>query len=485
MNIKSESEIRGVLIHWATITDWYAIAETLAQYKINLLVFDFARIVGWTPYNPSVLDAAIAACHARGIEVHAMMEVFYTETVFPDTAAESNTHTQVAWTCPTKQATRNKVRSIVEEAARHNVDGFMFDYIRYESASGVSSKNICFCSECKAAFEKWLGESITDVQWTTDFGPGGARERERMEWRVLPITELVRDVRNWMTAIKPNLEFSAAVFHAVVGAPEYHRYWIGQDTSDWVAKGYLDFVVPMHYGANLTQIRDRLILERDLFVGGPEGMIPIAVFITSGLSSVNPFNPTTFTQVVETIRSLGLDGWIIWKYGGPGVTGWIDISPYLDNIRNATADGLFETFSLNSINVDPTGKVTWSTKLPATSRVEYSASPLFVANYKVGTTIHYWDIDHILGAVREDLTPITSHSITLTDLTLGTKYYYRVQSEGGGVASSRVYTFIAGESPTPISPFQRWWNARSHIEKAIIISGVPLSLLWYLNMRRG
>ena len=105
-----------------------------------------------------------------------------------------------------------------------------------------------------------------------------------------------------------------------------------------------------------------------------------------------------------------------------------------------------DTFSLNHIEVSPKqteATISWITELPTTSKVEYSTVQLFNASWELWRSdFYYWDINHINGTVVEDNATVTDHSITLTDLLPGTKYYFRIQSQGsGGIATSKVLAF--------------------------------------------
>ena len=77
--------------------------------------------------------------------------------------------------------------------------------------------------------------------------------------------------------------------------------------------------------------------------------------------------------------------------------------------------------------------VTWLTDEPATSQVEF------------GLSAPYSD------ATAPDSTPVTSHSISLTDLEPDTTYHYRVISEDASrnSASSADYSFTTSPNPTP------------------------------------
>lgn len=438
-----KSEIRGVHISdsiFAFPHDWNVIAETLAGYKI-----DFVTVVltGPAKLRPDAeWRACIQAFHSRGMEVYIDYPVMGEIAANEEYKCEKSDGSKIDWNCPTKQAFRQHVKTLVEHiASTYDIDGVMFDYIRYPS------EDVCYCSECKQAFEAWLDEGpITD--WTP-FYPGGSRYKEYMEWRTIPVTNLVRDIRNWMLAINPNLKFSLAQWtlfgYSPNYSPTYQRYWRGQDAAYWVAEDYLDMTQPMMYMDIITgephSIQTYILANRKYVTGGVEGKIPLVCFLTTGVSS--PMDPAVFKQEVDKVRELGADGWIIWHYGGPGVDddGYhIDIRPYLDLLT------LPDVFSLSNIQVSVSGTdadITWSTDLPATSRVEYSTSPLFNAAKKLNaaTSYHYWDVDHIQGQIVEDLAKVTSHDVKLTGLSAGVTYYLRVQSQDEhGTATSETFT---------------------------------------------
>jgi uncharacterized lipoprotein YddW (UPF0748 family) len=459
--IAYKSEIRGVYIAANVLVsnhNWDLIADTLAGYNINTVIVDTFNTMGWINNIRDELPLLLNAFHSRGIKVIAIAAFpYYTqEHVWNEPRGQEEfmawdyTLTPVTYACPIR--IRDHIKSMAETLASYDIDGFMFDYIRYgnsyqwingQRGATVYAAQIGYGPESKAKFEQWLGETITN--WPGDFAPNGTRYNEFMEWRVEPITELVRDVRKWMLAINPDLEFSAAVWAATL--PTGRRYWLGQDTANWVGKDYLDFVAPMLY-VQATELPSLIQEAQTYFTGGQEGKIPMPIWITNGIYENNPISLEEFKQRVEYSRQYA-DGWIIWRYGGPGTDAdWIDITPYLDMVKNETANGLRETFTLSDIRVnvvnDTAVEISWTTDLPATSKVEYGTSPLFNASYKYWSTtnFHYWDVDHIPGTIIEDNTPVTDHKVTLKGLLPGTKYYFRVQSQDiSGIATSKVLTF--------------------------------------------
>jgi hypothetical protein len=151
--------------------------------------------------------------------------------------------------------------------------------------------------------------------------------------------------------------------------------------------------------------------------------------------------PEEFKAEVDYIRSRGVDGWIIWAYGGPGVEGYSvpDIRPFLGNLTLPTS---FILTDVKFTTTENSATITWTTSLPTTSKIEFSTFSLFNASWKLWNDFHYWEIYHVNGTIIENSTSVTNHSITLTNLMLGTQYYFRVQSQdSSGIAISKVLTF--------------------------------------------
>jgi hypothetical protein len=466
-SISNSNEIRAVFFHRicsvSTGYDWNTIAATLKSYKFNLCLLpaginEYNKT--WWNSHKNCLAEAITACHNNGMEVHILFG-FLGGGDLTDLMVVNSNGNSVSWYDPCKNITREVIKNLTTEIARDlNIDGFNFDYIRYDGG------DMSYSVECKDMFAQWLADQGKPpiTEWPGPFAPAGSRYSDFMEWRITPVTELVRDTREWMKAYKPNLEFSASVYPLPTWygvQPDEYRYWIGQDTSDWIAKGYLDFVVPMQYTGSLQKFEDSVNLGVNYFVGGPEGIIPLVAFLCKdndcGDSSGYP-TTDVFRDQINFSREK-TDGIAIWRYGGPGQgnTGeLIDIRPYLNKVNETNPNGWFDTFSLQNIRAeditDTTATVKWETNLPTTSMVEYNATSLFIANKKLGNHMEYWDIDHILGYINQDTTNVTSHSITLSGLQKGMIYYYRVQSQNNfSKATSRVYNFSVGEITYPVS----------------------------------
>lgn len=442
-----QSEIRALFVHAFSLIDpnWDLIAQTAKDYGINKLVVETAGndFVRWDsavqPNNGEwVLPDAVIAAHARGLELHIAMNVLAESypTDHPEWRSKRSDGSWVTGLDPTNPDARQYLISLVQEVITMfpDIDGFMFDYIRYTWGDEP------YTESARQSLSNYLGETITT--WPGVFGPTGSQYNVFMEWRSKPITELLRDMHSAMVTIKPDLEISAAVWSWEVGWPTYWRYWLGQDWVDWIRQGYLDWVSPMVYTDDVTYLENFVREALQIAVAGPEGKIALVPFIDNCVDAVS--TPQNFAQRVTKLRQIGADGWIVWRYGGPGdgqSSGAPDIRNYLNQIS------LPPTFAIGNITVTPSGTsaiIAWITNLPATSKVEYSTSPLFTSSFVYDSRVDfsYWDIDHAQGTIVEDAMAVIDHIINLTGLQTGTTYYYRIQGQdASGIATSKVYTF--------------------------------------------
>jgi len=443
--ITYKSEIRGVFIFegiFGYSHDWNVIAQTLAEYGINAVFVNDFSTFGRRP--DSEIRAAIDAFHAYGIEYHSVMAVLQDTKANPSVGTEAITYDgQIyadGWShCPIKahdyvlDAIRNYLNDFPD------VDGIMLDFIRYHEGT----TGICFCNYCRAEFQEWLGENITD--WTP-FYPDQPRHNEWLEWRNIPVTRLVRDIHDTIKSINPNIVISEAAWSLFSDCPIYWRKFLGQDTAKWIAEGYIDFVAPMMYTKDLADLEGMIDTNIKYWLGGqPEGKIPLVAFLRNDYTQSDDPTPEQFKALVDLVRSKGLDGWIIWRYGGPGSD-----APYPDIREYLSIIDMPQTFTLTNINVETStnsATITWYTTLPSTSKVEYSTTPLFNSSWKIWGGFHYWNITYALGTIVDNGTNVLYHSITINDLASGTKYYFRVQSKNEyGTVTSKVLTFTTKTS---------------------------------------
>jgi len=430
------NEIRGVFIFegvYGYPHNWTTIADTLAQYGINAVFVNDFSTFGRRP--DSEIRTAIDAFHAKGIQYHTVMAVLQdtkpSESLGTEAIRSDGTIYSVYSHCPIKA--HDYVISAIQDYLSNfpDVDGIMLDFIRYDHV------DMCYCDSCRAEFEEWLGEEIGN--WT-QFYPDQARWLEYAEWRTNPITRLVRDIHNTVKFINPNIQISEAAWTLFSDCPIYWRKYIGQDTAYWIKEGYVDFIAPMMYTKSLTDLENYIDTNIKYWLGGqPEGKIPLVAFLRNDFTDTD-LTPEELKSQIDLVRQKGLDGWIIWRYGGPGSDApYPDIRDYL-NIIDIPQD-----FTIRNITVETTkdsATITWFTDLPVTSKVEYSTTLLFDASWESWGGFHYWNITYNQGMIVEDSANVTTHSIIIEGLISNTTYYFRVQSKGiSGIATSKVLTF--------------------------------------------
>jgi hypothetical protein len=444
--ITYESEIRGVFIHEAIYGvphNWTLIAETLASYGVNAVFVNDQGGFGRRP--DSEITAAINAFHAYGIQYHSAVRTLGSTRPVPSLGTEmirsDGSVYNVYWQCPIK-AHDYVLNSIQWYLGNHsNVDGIMWDYIRYDVADN------CYCDEHRTQFDQWYYENYGEhVSNWTEFYPDQPKWTIYAEWRSIPINTLVRDLHDLVKSINPNIVISEAAWTLFDDCPIYWRKWIGQDTAYWIKEDYIDFVAPMMYtkeitGSSSTNLANCTIGNLKYWMGGqPEGPIPLVALLRNDYGA-DSLPPQDFKGEIDYVRQRGLDGWILWRYSGPGcyLSGSPNIVDYLSAIN------MTETFTVTNINVETTANsatIAWLTTLPTTGKVEYSINPLFNSSWKTQSDFHFWNITYALGAMVIDYANVTEHSVTITGLSPETRYYFRIQSvRTSGIVTSRVWTF--------------------------------------------
>lgn len=456
------SEIRGVFVHAASLANpnWTTIANTLSTYGINTVAIevlgnDWAHYPSlFIPWMNSNMSWAVSAFHAKGIQVYVDMNVLlgaYTgdgkdrrSWAVPYGGNISNIG-PYNWLSPANPDSQTLLKNLVQEVVSNfSFDGFMFDYIRFDS------RDMPYDPASKTRFIADTG--LSDVNWPTDVvstekGGTGKYFSRFLEWKCDLITSLVADMRSWMLAINPNLKFAAAPWNFGSLNPIYWRYWLGQDAAHWIALGYLDWVSPQMYGNDTAGFVSSMTGWKQWATGGAHGKVGLVPFITD----LADYTRTTadVARYVSTLRANGADGWMISRFGGPGDgTGDSvspDIAPYL------AAIGLPDptTFTLSGIATqtinDTSIQVSWTTSSATTSRVEYNSSALYTASLLPYSGFDYWQITHVAGTIVTSNLNVTSHTVVLNGLSLGITYYFQVQSQDqSGTATSKVLTFNTG-----------------------------------------
>jgi uncharacterized lipoprotein YddW (UPF0748 family) len=473
-----QSELRGVLvkyIYWYSHNDT-VICQTLASYGFNAVYLEVSP-TAWTGYALKDFQSMIDACKKYGLDFHALVvfggyDPIYTdvsESYYPqfglngsdpDWRAVDVNGNYVNWTSFAKNSTRNRVKQVIQTMLTDFPDivDLNLDYLRYPTTDVIDTPNINYMvdysNESKAAFATWLqqnGKAPIGSVWPGPFAYGGARWSDFAEWRVIPINNMVRDVRQWALAINPHITISADVWtpwSSPGWTPDLNKEAIGQDPAYWISQGWLDSINPMNYVPDLASLQYRMSNESTHWLGGTaKGAIPLVPFITQGTPGNDvetPISNSTWLQQINYLRESGANGFIIWKYNGPGLNNpyplATDIRPYLAAIQNSSAKGAYPVFKQTSPTVMGS-TVIWQTSLPTTGKVEYSLTPMFTARPENGTLLPYVDIDYTPGTILSEPTPTQTHSITVP---LSPPFYYRIRDNDTNVELASPVCLVTG-----------------------------------------
>jgi len=314
-------EFRAVWNHSGTGAfpgDWEKSAENLAQNGFNA-VFPNMLWAGLAHYQSDILphsdifetygdqiSQCVSACHARNIQVH-VWKVNWNLANAPQDFIDqmrSQNRTQVDisgdpvdWLCPSHPDNYLlELDTMLEVAAKYDVDGIHFDYIRYPDEES------CYCAACRIRFQN---DTVTTVTLWPDQCYSGALKNQYRQWRADQITRLVKGVSDAIKIQKPSVKVSAAVFSQYPSC----KTSVGQDWLFWVEEGYLDFVCPMDYTDSPAIFRNLLQTQMNQV----NGLIPLYPGVGVTASS-NPVSPDQFLAQLQITRELGTGGFILFNY---------------------------------------------------------------------------------------------------------------------------------------------------------------------------
>jgi len=427
-----KSDIRAMFVHtfWWLDNNYTLIAETCKNWGINSIFIEIGpeNVWDWNKREIVFFDELYSAAtifKSYGFNVHVLFRVGCT-TVEDEDFKAVTPNGPVDWLDFADPDVLDMLERIVASLVTdYPIDGVNYDYIRWDYITGLG-----WMSYSDEAREWFIGDTgLSDVNWPTDVYPGGRYHVQFYNWRQIPITEAVRRMSETMRSINPNILISASVWTPHYGT-DYLIWKIGQHTADWIDKGYLDFITPMMPYQPWAE--DAIQNCLDWFVGGPEGKIPIVpfIYIINGTSLVDPED---FGDLVEFYYSYGIDGWVLWHYGGPGwgetSSRFPDIRPYLYELKSR---GLMEepiwaiqnfTIYLNGTHV----MIEWNTTVPTIAMVEYSNANIFNSTliYSEVYQLYWKDINYIGGTVIKTDEYGTHHAFAIP---IANQIQFRIQS---------------------------------------------------------
>jgi uncharacterized lipoprotein YddW (UPF0748 family) len=206
-------------------------------------------IAGSRGFDPLAYVIRLAHSSRPRIEVHAWLNTFFVGQesgvylkhgdTWANRTNDGATGGYLDPAIPEVQAYTHKV--FMDVARNYDVDGLHMDFVRYP---GVT----------------WGYSSAALALYMHDTGATGAPAPEDSRWQAWRrerVTAFVRDLHSDLQQQKPSVKLSGALI-CFGGGPASPADWIYtsayssvfQDWSNWLAKGYIDFGVPMNYDSD-------------------------------------------------------------------------------------------------------------------------------------------------------------------------------------------------------------------------------------------
>jgi uncharacterized lipoprotein YddW (UPF0748 family) len=249
---------------------------------------------GWDP-----LQFAVDACRARGLEVHAWINVF---KVWSGGAVPARTtpqhvvhahpewvtrHGEDLWIDPGIPDARSYLVDVCADIARrYDVDALHLDYTRYPEADFNDG----------ATYQKY------------------GRGRDKAAWRRDNVTAFVRDLHERLGALKPRLQIGAApigIYENITGARGWQGlHAVSQDSRLWLREGYVDYLSPQIYWGLKSRgsTIDFEALVRD-WQNAAAGRC-----IYAGTAPYKEDVRAALPEVIDAVRAQGAGGEVYFRY---------------------------------------------------------------------------------------------------------------------------------------------------------------------------
>ena len=314
--VSRPGELRGVWCHSAYGVPgytWDEVVRALAANGFNALFLN-ACWANLADYPSSVLMNApdiaekgdqialcLEACRKYGVELHVWRVCWNLGYRYPAeklAAMQAAKRTQMAangensaFLAPhIAENLALELDAIGEIAKKYKVDGIHLDYIRY------SSSRFDYSEGAREAFENSLGRKV--ASWPGDCQAGGTLFNEFCAWRCDNISNLVKGAKERISKAGSKAKLSVAVYPEWNNSPE----WIGQDVRTWIDKGWVDFVCPMNYSADMDEYSTWLQAQYEY------NLSRVPVYIGVGLYKLK--GNVAALQQIEAVGKFGHDGFV-------------------------------------------------------------------------------------------------------------------------------------------------------------------------------
>jgi uncharacterized lipoprotein YddW (UPF0748 family) len=275
-----------------TRADVETIIENAAHAGINRILFQvrgnatalyrssiepWAEQFGFQDPGFDPLAVAIELAHARGIELHAWVNVvpaWWGKTPPSDPKQVYNAHPDWLWydqngkrqelserfyvsLNPCLPEVRKYIVSVLRDiAGRYGIDGLHLDYLRFpnEAPATPAGSGLDYPRDARtsALFEADTGKR-------PDQDPAAWKR-----WRTAQITTLLQEIRYMLKSTRTQVELSAAV--GPVPERALHEHF--QDSQAWIEARLLDTLYPMNYASTLEAFAERSVPWKAIESGG-------------------------------------------------------------------------------------------------------------------------------------------------------------------------------------------------------------------------
>lgn len=302
-----------------TRLDWDSATANLQRAGFNTMYVNLASSgAAFYPNSKSLPSIAtgstdeiargITLARQRGLAVHAKLIVMFMFKSPPSFQRQLQKADRVMrgpdgkpvlqnasmWLCPSQPVNRTLMTAaITEMLTRYRVDGLQFDYIRF------SEQPSCYCSHCRAEFERTTGIQVKRWPAAVMEGPYVVRFNE---WRKRLITDWVRELSLVAGRIQPGIKLSAAVFADLDRAREEKA----QDWKLWLESGLLDYVCTMTYKTDAREFET--LVRKQLAWAARRNQIVV------GIGSWKFDSKSQLHAQITAVRQLGAPGFVLFSY---------------------------------------------------------------------------------------------------------------------------------------------------------------------------
>ncbi len=290
------SELRGMWVVCDSLgspASVHHVVVTAKKYHLNALFVQVrSRGDAWynSPYEPRAerlagqpadfdpLTQIVAECHASNIAVHAWLNTYLTWSksrrplsqqhlwnAHPDwfshdrngnLSTANNDDCEGVFLQPSNPNVQQHLFKVFTDvAARYDVDGIHFDYVRYPNSGYDFSPGTLarFREHMKAQLSPEQFAHFDTAHQSDSKAYVHAFSIEWESWRRAQVTSLVTQIATEVKLNKPWMQVSAAVFPDGEDARKYR----GQDWMGWLRSGTLDAVALMAYDKNTAHVAEQ------------------------------------------------------------------------------------------------------------------------------------------------------------------------------------------------------------------------------------